>query len=47
MRLSGTQHLKGDEAAWQTKRGRIGNDAAFPMSYAPQDGRGGEPINGN
>lgn len=47
LRLNGTQHLKGSETAWQTKKGRIGNDAAFSMSYAPQDGWGDDPINGN
>ncbi|MDB5576719.1 MAG: hypothetical protein JWR80_1895 [Bradyrhizobium sp.] len=47
LRLNGTQHLKGGEAAWQGKEGRIRNDAAFPMSYAPQDGWSGDPINGN
>jgi hypothetical protein len=32
---------------WQMEKGRVGNDAAFSMSYAQRDGRGGEPINGN
>jgi hypothetical protein len=28
------------------EKGRIGNDAAFSMSYAPRTGWGGDPING-
>jgi hypothetical protein len=44
MRVNGTQHLKGSETAWQMEKGRIGNDAAFSMSYAQRDGWDRDPV---
>jgi hypothetical protein len=35
------------KTAWQTEKGRIGNDAAFSMSYARREGWGDDPVNGN